>query len=942
MLKAFVRHIKWILLAVVSMAPLLCHSSEAVCRHYGLADGLFNLQTRKIIEMPDGRILVQMEGMFNVFDGERFRNLEYDRTKTLSLSSFLNTDYYFVRNDVLWVKDNTHLFAIDVNTYAFLDVRQMLEPAKLKSAVTNLFIDNDGNAVIEADDHGLYVFDWKNPARKLMQITDKNSEGKVVQLADVLKVGDKYALFFSDGKFLCRTADGKSNIHSEQLIQQNKGHMLKALGWKENIIVFRDESGLMAYDLSTWKKTRLLDNVHVFDFKKTCKNRVNSYLHLYADSHVASENDAFRDSMYVSANNAVYIFDSNLQPVDTITSFIDERTGVVNSDNLQGVLIDRQDGIWVATFNNGIFFRPDVRNILHFRPLPQGKDAILQLFFPNNPRVRDLPVSITDIYTDRQHQTWLTTRNDGIIVLDSAGREFNWLKYSDVDGLWGAVPFIRQVDSNRYLICNRLNRLALLYRNERKLLNLTDKYQELMQFRNMVAIAKIEGGFIIGTQNGFFVLDARSSRLKPDIDRCRLLNENPYSDKCNCMLTDSDNIVWIGTQNGLLRFDEASQTIKRFSTNDGLPNNCVQSILKDKNGNIWMATMGGVCRMINKNGDIQFLSVPGQTDIDDYKFLERMAFAIGDSLFFATEKGILSLSPGDVILPEERLLPRLMSCLANDSTVVFSHDADNHVDIILNYDENYVNMDVSALNYAYPANTLYRYRINDSEDGWIIPEVHNGKISLSFSALEPGRYAIEVQAAMQGQEWGKSLNINLKLLPPWWRTWWAYTLYVVLFLAVVAAIAFLYVKSQRDKLAIEQKEARIRQLLEQIKVKSQIPENIEVEHNEEITVSKEDELFLQKAMECVETNMQDPDYGVEMFSRDMAMERSTLYRHLQAAIGKPPKEFIRTVRLKKAAELLRSGKYNVGEAADMVGFSNRKSFAKFFKEAFGVLPSKYN
>ena len=179
-------------------------------------------------------------------------------------------------------------------------------------------------------------------------------------------------------------------------------------------------------------------------------------------------------------------------------------------------------------------------------------------------------------------------------------------------------------------------------------------------------------------------------------------------------------------------------------------------------------------------------------------------------------------------------------------------------------------------------------------------------------------------------------------MPPWWRTWWAYAAYILLFLAVVATIAFLYVKSQRDKLAIEQKEARIRQLLEQIKIKSQIPENVEVENTDEISVSKEDELFLQKAMECVEKNMDNPDYGVEAFSNDMAMERTTLYRHLQTAIGKPPKDFMRTVRLKRAAELLRTGKYNVSEVADMVGFSNRKSFAKFFKEAFGILPSKYS
>lgn len=59
-------------------------------------------------------------------------------------------------------------------------------------------------------------------------------------------------------------------------------------------------------------------------------------------------------------------------------------------------------------------------------------------------------------------------------------------------------------------------------------------------------------------------------------------------------------------------------------------------------------------------------------------------------------------------------------------------------------------------------------------------------------------------------------------------------------------------------------------------------------------------------------------------------------------VEQTPSAFIRTVRLKRAAELLRTGRYSVGEVADLTGFPNRRSFAKYFREAFGMLPSLYH
>lgn len=101
-----------------------------------------------------------------------------------------------------------------------------------------------------------------------------------------------------------------------------------------------------------------------------------------------------------------------------------------------------------------------------------------------------------------------------------------------------------------------------------------------------------------------------------------------------------------------------------------------------------------------------------------------------------------------------------------------------------------------------------------------------------------------------------------------------------------------------------------------------------------------DEVLLKKALECIEKNMSNPSYSVEQFSREMCMDRTGLYRKLMAISGQPPTAFIRSIRLKRSAQLLEQG-LSVSEVADLVGFGTISYFSKCFQEEYGVKPSQY-
>lgn len=84
------------------------------------------------------------------------------------------------------------------------------------------------------------------------------------------------------------------------------------------------------------------------------------------------------------------------------------------------------------------------------------------------------------------------------------------------------------------------------------------------------------------------------------------------------------------------------------------------------------------------------------------------------------------------------------------------------------------------------------------------------------------------------------------------------------------------------------------------------------------------------------------DYSVELFSDDMCMSRMNLYRKLQSITGQKPTEFIRSIRLKKAARLLTDTDLSIVEISEKVGFATPSYFSKCFKEMFGVLPTQYH
>ena len=106
-------------------------------------------------------------------------------------------------------------------------------------------------------------------------------------------------------------------------------------------------------------------------------------------------------------------------------------------------------------------------------------------------------------------------------------------------------------------------------------------------------------------------------------------------------------------------------------------------------------------------------------------------------------------------------------------------------------------------------------------------------------------------------------------------------------------------------------------------------------------MSSMDREFIKELQDIIEKNLSDPEFHVEALCKKLYLNRVTLFRKVKALTGEPPTEFIRSYRLKRAAQLLRDNFGNVSEVAIEVGFSNLGYFTRCFKEKFQQLPSSY-
>ena len=283
--------------------------------------------------------------------------------------------------------------------------------------------------------------------------------------------------------------------------------------------------------------------------------------------------------------------------------------------------------------------------------------------------------------------------------------------------------------------------------------------------------------------------------------------------------------------------------------------------------------------------------------------------------------------------------------------------------LTLRHDQNSIAFQFSTANYVQPRATRYRYRIDSGQ--WLSVTVdstageayvdNRGALYVPLVDLAPGHYRLEVEASANPDRWAQAERtiVLFDVVPPWWLTAWARWLFAGLALLLCVGVVRVYVVLVRRKAEREAREAdlmqRIQRLAERVKQYEDASVRMVLDEDDssdetgeaEPVLSAQEVDFMDRATQLVEQHMADSDYTVEQLARDLCMERTGLYKRLTSLAELSPVVFIRSIRLRRAAQLIRQGQHTITEVAELTGFGSVSYFSKCFQREFGCKPSAY-
>ena len=447
------------------------------------------------------------------------------------------------------------------------------------------------------------------------------------------------------------------------------------------------------------------------------------------------------------------------------------------------------------------------------------------------------------------------------------------------------------------------------------------------------AITQLASGQIaVGTAFGLKLITPGSKGVKElDYTPSDVADVNPFVTH----LLASGMELWIATDGGgVYVYHLAKHSSRQITTANGLPSNYVRSLVKSRDGRIWIATDEGLA-FVNPGDDDKIVNA-------NYCYGFNREYSRGAAQVLPDGDIIFGSTTGAIIIHPEHVQPLNYAASITFLGVNCDVDSDklqnikvfkllNQGKLSLSYSQRTFDLQFESVNMRNHFDIVYRYKMGNGE--WSLP---TDQQYIRFVNLEPGEHQLTLQCLSRTT--GTVLDsktVRIVIAQPWWSSWWMWCVYIALvLLAFYGAWQVYKLHEKYMRLTIAHMKAA--------DVTHPSPVLVHHEHDEAQT-SEADEMesdFVDEATQLILEHLSESDYSIDDLCREMAMSRTLFYVKLKSFTGKSPQDFIRIIRLERAAQMLRNGR-SVSDAAALTGFENPKYFSTVFKKYFGVSPSKY-
>lgn len=407
---------------------------------------------------------------------------------------------------------------------------------------------------------------------------------------------------------------------------------------------------------------------------------------------------------------------------------------------IYSVIQRRKSGeIWFGTYDGGIFVYQEGQKVKQINPDDCKYMA---------------SSCVSALYEDKQGNCWVGAR-EGLGIQFADGKEY----------LFGAMKFDDGVQQDRFYV------------------------RDIIQDKdNTIWVGTSNYGLIHMTGN-------LNNPASLQYSNYSLYNKKLLTNTILCLYLDSTGRLWAGTEGGgIYLYNRDKKEFEEKNREYNIPGDMVGSIEEDKNGNLWLGTNAGLVKLglQAKNGDPIVRVYTAADGLQGNFFISQSSCKRDDELFFGGYKGYNSFSPEKMeetqrtvpfTITDIKIFNRSFQSLPDDVRNKISKSMPAFTDKIeLPYSLNNFSIEFAALTYNNPELNQYAYQLEGFDKDWVYTDA--SRRFAYYNNLESGIYKFKLKVTDENGAWsGYIREVTVVVLPPFWATWWAYVIYVVIALA---------------------------------------------------------------------------------------------------------------------------------------------------------------
>lgn len=823
-------HMKQRIVSAVLLAFLTAGIVSAqMARLYTSEWGLANSKTNEIFQDSKGFIWISTENGLMRFDGMDFSTFRFDRNSPNSIASDLVLTVFEDSRGVYWVGTSAGLqtFDVEYNSFTKLDLRDPDNPSSDQhiSAITEAVICGEPKIIAASSGHGIYILDPQTHEvdMDMQYVLNSALESQFIRR---IFTDSHQRLWVAAEDGGIAVIDLRSGTAAPEALGSTPKKLLDEVmvnAFAENersgdMLLGSSNYGILIYDSSEGMIRGCEDRN-----ARSCK--VESMLR----NTVAPQ---YGDDTYIIGveNHGLMLFDMVQEKLQEITlPTVQQNT---STWKVHSLMEDNQGNVWAGAYQTGVLVIPKSMYGFEYTSLSTSYGH------------GDNSACVTSVIEDGRGNLWVGTDGGGLFRIDKNGRKTSYssentslsnnsimsLAIDKRGTLWiatylgGLVSWSEQTGFRQFRDQASLNTnktVSLAYSWEEDVLyvgthgnglSIISLPQEKV-IRNFaeddnkwISTLYIDNAGLlwVGTYNGPMCYDHRVRKL---------IQYDVYdflSTRIQSFCESADGKIWIGTGEGIVSFDRQTKQTVSYSENDGLPSNVIADIQEGNDGNLWISTLNGLSRFNPTTRE--FKNYYHHDGLQENEFHSKASYRSKDGkLYFGGIKGLTSFYPHIVDQRTHPVPPLYFSDLrvmnepvSYDPLLGDGNILDKHIteatQITLPSYENIFSVKFSVLEYTNPRKIAYAYRMEGFDEGWN----HTGADSrvVTYTNLPSGRYTMQVKAYFEGEPDEFSYReIGIRILPPWYRTVWAYILYLLL-----GAAAVLAVREYRKKLEVQRQE----------------------------------------------------------------------------------------------------------------------------------------